>query len=151
MRGKKKIPNYALIISNNSVSGPKLKNCISYRKKKRIKGKKKNNLKVSTSSNTSFSISPNEIKGQAGERKRKESKDRYRYSATFVMLEHLVPSRLSFEISRERENVYTHAGTEDRTIAVKPVVDLRIRVYQPLGFRLFYICPMIYRPPVTDV
>lgn len=67
------------------------------------------------------------------------------------MLEHLVPSRLSFEISRERENVYTHAGTEDRTIAVKPVVDLRTRVYQPLGFRLFYICPMIYRPPVTDV
>lgn len=44
-------------------------------KKKRIKGKKKNNLKVSTSSNTSFSISPNEIKGQAGERKRKEYKE----------------------------------------------------------------------------
>ena len=64
---------------------------------------------------------------------------------------------VSFEISGEQKSVrnektcihtYVHVwgDREDRRIAVKPAVDLRIRVYQPLGFRLFYICPMIYRP-----
>lgn len=43
---KEKIPNYALIICNNSISGPKSKNCIISNVQKRIKGDK-NNLKVS--------------------------------------------------------------------------------------------------------